>query len=181
MITTVFESVNMRSTYYAERIFDAVSDTDIENGTFGYLSELADGESHIYNFIPGTKSDETIVVVDQPAWSEENSRITNQRKDKFIVEAGTPFRVRVLKKNDEFGISAEGITTDTRETLSSDEDVYFTIDTTGKLKASNTSSPDSQMEAKLMRKRPIYSLFSNSINNYGNSRFIYEAKITKLD
>ena len=39
---TVFESVNMKSTHYAERIFDAVATEDIENGTFGYLDGLDD-------------------------------------------------------------------------------------------------------------------------------------------
>ncbi|MDQ9813232.1 hypothetical protein RFZ01_02060, partial [Acinetobacter pittii] len=76
-----------------------------------------DGESNIYKFVVGTKEGEPVVVVDQPAWTEDTCRITNQRKDKFINEAGVPFRVRVVKKNDEFGITAEGITSATRERL----------------------------------------------------------------
>ena len=52
MAYTVFESTNMASTKYAERIFDAVSTEDIENGTFGYLDGLADGEDVTYNFVP---------------------------------------------------------------------------------------------------------------------------------
>ena len=63
-IYTVFESTNMGSTHYAERIFDAVATTDVENGTFGYLDGLADGESNIYKFVAGTKEGEPVVVVD---------------------------------------------------------------------------------------------------------------------
>ena len=88
-IYTVFESVNMGSTHYAERIFDAVADVDVENGTFGYLDGLADGETNVYNFKAGTKAGEKIVVADNPAWSEDSSRTVNQRKDKYVIPAGT--------------------------------------------------------------------------------------------
>ncbi|WP_455717767.1 hypothetical protein [Anaerosporobacter sp.] len=69
----VFESTNMKSTKGAERIFDCVSDVVIENGTFGYLNGLATGESVVYNFAKGTSAGKTIVVVDQPAWTEDES------------------------------------------------------------------------------------------------------------
>ena len=75
---TVFESTNMGSTKYAERIFDAVAEKDIENGTFGYLDGLADGESVIYKFVEGFKAGEPVVVVDNPAWKEDESKITKQ-------------------------------------------------------------------------------------------------------
>ena len=40
---TVFESSNMQSVgHHSKRIFSAVADVDIENGTFGYIDELAD-------------------------------------------------------------------------------------------------------------------------------------------
>ena len=48
MLYGIFESVNMGSTRYAERIFDCVSTKDVENGMFGYLGELADGYDHIF-------------------------------------------------------------------------------------------------------------------------------------
>ena len=43
MAYCVFESTNMGTTKYAERIFDAVFTEDVENGTFGYLDGLEDG------------------------------------------------------------------------------------------------------------------------------------------
>ena len=43
---TVFESTNMKSSRFAERIFDAVAEEDIENGTFGYLGEQI-GRAHV--------------------------------------------------------------------------------------------------------------------------------------
>jgi hypothetical protein len=46
---TVFDSVNMASTKYAERIFDCVCDENVENGTFGYMAELVD--RNIYQFV----------------------------------------------------------------------------------------------------------------------------------
>lgn len=178
-IYTVFESVNMASTHYAERIFDAVSDVDMENGTFGYLDGLANGESHIYKFVAGTRADESVVVVDNPAWTEDTSRFTNQRKDKYIIEAGTPFRVRVIKKGDEFGISAEGVTSTTRNLLNGN-DVYLTINTSGKLVAATATTADAIMEAKVMRKRVTGGTLATAAHNYGYSRTMYEAKVTAL-
>lgn len=184
---TVFESVNMGSTKYAERIFDAVAATDIENGTFGYLNGLkvisgSNKEPNIYNFVAGTKSGlgaGDIVVVDNPAWSEDSSKITNQRRDKYIIPAGTVFRVRVVKKNDEFGISAEGITVASRTNL--DVGAYLTIDSsTGKLVAATTADSTPIMEAVVMRKRNSGNTLVTPLRNYGLSTVIYEAKISTL-
>ena len=186
---TVFESVNMGSTHYAERIFDAIAETDIENGTFGYLDGLADGEDVVYNFKAGTKSGLVagdIVVVDQPVWTEDDSRRVNQRKDKFVIEAGTRFRVRVVKKNDEFGITAEGFTSSSQSIVVDETDfvenvVYATIDaTTGKLVASKTATADAIMEAQIMRKRVAGGKLVTVSHDYGYARNIYEAKIISL-
>lgn len=177
-IYTVFESTNMGSTHYAERFFDAVATTDVENGTFGYLDGLVEGESNIYKFVAGTKKGEPVVVVDQPAWDEDTCRITNQRKDKFINEAGVPFRVRVVRKNDEFGITAEGITSASRDKLK--EKAFLTIDSTGKLVASDTTTSDAIMEAIVERKRITGGIIATVTHKYGYSRTIYEAKVKTL-
>lgn len=184
---TVFESTNMASTKYAERIFDAVAATDIENGTFGYLNGLkvisgTNKEPAIYNFVAGTtaglKSGD-IVVVDNPAWSYDTSKITNQRRDQYIIPAGTVFRVRVVKKNDEFGISAEGITAASRTNL--DVGAYLTIDSsTGKLVAAASAASTPIMEAVVMRKRNVGNTLVTTAHTYGYATTIYEAKITTL-
>lgn len=184
-VYTIFESINMGSTHFAERIFDCVSDEDIENGTFGYMDGLADGESHTYKFVKGTKSGEKVVVADNPAWTEDTSRITNQRRDKYIIPAGTRFRVRVVKVNDEFGISIEGITPATQSVVSSvtdfrDNDVFLTIDATGKLIASTSSTADAVMEARIERKRIMGGTLATAANNYGYSKSIFEARIKVL-
>ncbi|MCM1223046.1 MAG: hypothetical protein NC548_52200 [Lachnospiraceae bacterium] len=177
---TVFESVNMASTKYAERIFDCIAEEDIENGTFGYLNGLADGETNVYNFKKGTKSGETVIVADQPAWSENTSLTSNQRRDKFIIEAGTRFRVRVVKKNDEFGITAEGVTTATQNKFN--VGAYVTIDaSTGKLVASETAPAASAvMGAIVERKRTMGGTLATTAHNYGYSRVIYECRVTTL-
>ena len=77
-VHTVFESVNMASTKYAERIFDCVCDEDVDNGTFGYMGELVD--RNIYKFVKGTKAGEKVLVVDVPAWDEDESSVLNQRR-----------------------------------------------------------------------------------------------------
>lgn len=135
---TVFESTNMKSSRFAERIFDAVAEEDIENGTFGYLGEQEDEGSHVYKFKKGFKAGETVVVADQPAWKEDYRRTADMRRDKFVIPAGTHFRVRVVAKNDEFGITIEGVTVATRDKMKLG--AFLTIDeTTGKLVAAETA------------------------------------------
>ena len=177
-VYNVFESTNMASTHYAERIFDAVCDVDVENGTFGYLDELAKDFSHIYNFKAGTKEGAFVVVVDQPVWDEDTCRRTNQRKDKFVVEAGTPFRVRVVKERDEFAISAEGFTPDTRE--NADVNKYVSIDATGKLAVADAPVDGAAMNGKIMRTRVMGGIVTTAVRDYGYSRKMYEVKVESL-
>lgn len=177
-IYTVFESVNMGSTHYAERIFDAVADVDIENGTFGYLDGLADGETNVYNFKAGTKAGAKVVVADNPAWTEDASRTVHQRKDKYIIEAGTKFRVRVVKVNDEFGITIEGVTAASKVNM--DVGAYLTIDATGKLVAADATKEGAVMEAVVERKRVVGGTLATAAHNYGYSKVMYEARINAL-
>lgn len=177
-IYTVFESVNMGSTHYAERIFDAVADVDVENGTFGYMDGLVENEANVYNFKAGTKAGEKVVVADNPAWSEDTTRTVNQRKDKYIIPAGTKFRVRVVKVNDEFGITAEGITAATREKL--EVGAYLTIDATGKLVAADATTDGAVMEAVVERKRMVGGSLVTAAHTYGYSKAMYEARIKVL-
>lgn len=183
---TVFESANMAGTHFAERIFDCVSDNDVENGTFGYLGDQVEEGSHIYKFMPGFKDGEKVVVADQPAWTEDTCRTSNQRRDKFIIAAGTPFRVRVVKRNDEFGITIEGVTDATREKMK--VGAYLTIDkTTGKLVASDKPASQGEpaidnpaMEAVVSRKRMVGATLVTSLREYGYENAMYEARVTIL-
>lgn len=175
----VFESTNMKSTKGAERIFDAVSTVDIENGTFGYLNGLASGESVVYNFAKGTSAGKTVVVVDQPAWTEDESMRSKQRKDQYIIPAGTKFRVRVVALNDEFAINSATVTSATVAALL--VGAYLTIDaTTGELVAKSTVTTTPIMEATVMRKHVQGATLVTSANTYGYSTELFEAKITTL-
>ena len=188
MAFNVFESTNMATTKYAERIFDAVATEDIENGTFGYLDGLATGEAVTYNFKPGTKAGlkiGDIVVVDNPVWDADTCRRTNQRKDKFIIKAGTRFRARVVRKNDEFANSIDGFTSATQSVVTGATDftatpVYASIDsTTGKLVAA-TTKPTGVIVGQIMRKRITGGTLVTTANTYGYKREMYETKIIEV-
>ena len=180
---TVFDSVNMASTKYAERIFDCVCDEDIDNGTFGYMGELVD--RNIYKFVKGTKAGEKVLVVDVPAWDENESSVLNQRRNRFYIPAGTPFRARIVKVNDEFGITIEGISTDTQTVVSEQtdfmaNDVFLTVGNDGKLVAATTSTNDAIMEARVERKRLMGAKLITPLRQYGSDNFMYEARIKVL-
>lgn len=181
---SVFESTNMASTKYAERIFDAVATVDIENGTFGYLDGLATDETVIYNFVAGTKAGEQVVVADNPAWTEDECRKTNQRKDKYIIPAGTPFRVRVVKVNDEFAINKEGFVADTTDAnlVASTKTApkMVTIDATGKLAVAASAADGAVMVGELMRVRQVGGVIKTTAHDYGYTRKMYEVKVKSL-
>ena len=174
-VYTCFESQNMLSTHYAKRIFDAVCENDVENGTFGYLDGVETEGGVIYNFVAGAKEGAEVVVVDQPVWTEDTSRMTNQRKDKFINEAGIPFRCRVVAKNDEMGLSAAGFS-GTPEVGKA-----VTIDVNGKLKVEDSDpAAGAVMVGKIMRKRQIGSTLVTDLRAYGYERMMYTVKVESL-
>lgn len=182
-VHTVFESVNMASTKYAERIFDCVCDEDIDNGTFGYMAELVD--RNMYKFVKGIKDGEKVLVVDQPAWDEDTSSVLNQRRNNFYIPAGTPFRARVVKVNDEFGITIEGVSAATQTVVSEQtdfmaNDVFLTVGDDGKLVASATSTDGAIMEARVERKRMHGAQLITPLRKYGSNYFMYEARIKVL-
>lgn len=180
---TVFDSVNMASTKYAERIFDCVCDEDVDNGTFGYMGELVD--RNIYKFVKGTKDGEKVLVADQPAWDEDESSVLNQRRNRFYIPAGTPFRARVVKVNDEFGITIEGVSAATQKVITDvtdfmANDVFLTVGNDGKLVASTATSEGAIMEARVERKRLMGAKLVTPLRTYGSDNFMYEARIKTL-
>ena len=179
-VHTVFESVNMASTKYAERIFDCVCDEDVDNGTFGYMGELVD--RNIYKFVKGAKAGEKVLVVDVPVWDEDESSVLNQRRNRFYIPAGTPFRARVVKVNDEFGITIEGVSAATQSVVTEqtdfmNNDVFLTVGTDGKLVASAASTADAVMEARVERKRMHGAKLITPLRKYGSDYCMYEARI----
>lgn len=186
---SILETTNMAATKYAARIYDVVCEEDIENGTLGYLDGLdgSDGDV-IYKFVKGFKAGEDVVIANNSAWSEDTyntGHTKDMRRDNFIIKAGERFRAFVVKKHDEFALTLPGFTADTQSIVSKTEDftetdVFLTIDaTTGKLKASTTSTSGAEFEARIMRKRMLGGTLSTPIRNYGYSYMIYEVRVTK--
>ena len=176
-MSAIVESINMASTGGAARIFDCVATEVIENGMVGGLGDLAEGETHIYKFVKGTPEKNNYVIVDQPAWNPDESHMTNQRRDQFVIPAGTPFRVRQLMINDEFGITKDGFTTDTKSNAAVGK--FVTIDTaTGKLKVED-SEPASGSYLKIMRKRMMGSTLVTAAHTYGTSAELFELRVIR--
>lgn len=176
-MSTVLESTNMASTGGAARIFDCVAEEVIENGMVGGLGDLAEGESHIYKFVKGTPEKNNYVIVDQPAWNPDESRMTNQRRDQFVIPAGTPFRVRQLMINDEFGITKDGFTTATQSNAAPGK--FATVDAaTGKFKVED-SEPASGSYLKIMRKRMMGSTLVTAAHTYGTSAELFELRVIR--
>ena len=174
MIHAVCETTNLRAVHYAERIWDAIATEDVDNGTLGYLDELADGYTHIYNFVKGTKEGSPVVLVHMPEWTEDTSNRLNQRKDKFFNEAGIPFRAFTLKEGDEFALSKEGFVGEP------EVGKFVSIDASGKLAVADAASEGAVMVGKIMRKRQIGSTLVTKEREYGYARMMYTVKVESL-
>lgn len=176
----VFESTNMKSTYYAERILDVVCSTDVENGTFGYV-ENTDTED-IKTFVKGYKNGCQILVADNPAWDLDMVNATTHsavRKDKYINKSDIPFRVRVVGKGDTFATAIEGVTTDSQTLMK--KGAYLTIDTaTGKLVAKATSTSDAAFEAIVEKENMRGGLIETTAHKYGYARKMYQCTVKTL-
>jgi hypothetical protein len=172
-VHAVCETTNLRAVHYAERIWDAVSDIDIDNGTLGYLEDKEDG-GVICNFKAGTKKGAQVVLVHMPEWTEDTSRMTNQRKDKFTNVAGRPFRAFTLTKGDEFALSAEGFVG------TPEIGKYVSIDDSGKLVVADAPVEGAVMVGKIMRKRQIGSTLVTKVREYGYKRMMYTVKVETL-
>ena len=173
-VYSVCETTNLRAVHYAERIWDAVADFDVENGMLGHLEELAEGETHTYNFVKGATAGKQVVLAHNPEWTEDTSNRLNQRKDKFYIPAETKFRAFTLAVGDEFALSKEG--------FAGEPEVgkYVSINNDGKLAVADAPVDGAVMVGKIMRKRQIGSTLVTSLRTYGYSRMMYEVKVEAL-
>lgn len=181
MAYTVFESSNMGSTHYDGKIFDAVCATDVENGTFGYISGIdSTNGDPVYTFVKGYAVGKSVFVVDQPAWDEDTHHRTNQRRDKFVNKAGSVFRIREVNKNDKFGITIDGVTSASQSAM--DTGAYVTIDTTtGKLVASATATENATFEGVVEGKRTSGATLVTAAHTYGHAAVIYKVRVVTYD
>lgn len=173
MVHAVCETTSLRAVHYAERIWDGVAENDIDNGTIGYLENPDDG-GVIYDFKAGTKEGARPVLVHMPEWDYDTSRMTNQRKDKFVNEAGVPFRCFTLHEGDEFALSPEGFAG------TPEVGKYVTVDDNGKLKIEDSAPEGAVMVGKIMRKRQIGSTLVTAERTYGYERMMYTIKVESL-
>ena len=172
-IRSVCETTNLRAVHYAERIWDAVANFEVENGMLGHLEGLADGETHTYNFVKGVKAGEPVVLAHNPEWTEDTSCMTNQRKDKFFIPEGVKFRAFTLAVGDEFAISKEG--------FAGEPEVgkYVSVNADGRLVVGEKAE-DAVMIGKIMRKRQVGSTLVTGLRTYGYQRMMYEVKVEAL-
>jgi hypothetical protein len=173
-VHTVCETTNLRCVHYGERIWDAVANFDVDNGTFGYLDSLASENGVIYNFKTGTSEGKSVVMAHNPEWTEDTCRKTNQRKDKFYTPSGVAFRAYTLKVGDEIALSAEGFVGEP------EVGKYVTINSDGKLVVGDTATEGAAMVGKIMRTRMTGGIIATAVRNYGHARKMYEVKVETL-
>ena len=173
-IRSVCETTNLRAVHYAERIWDAVADFEVENGMLGHLEDLAEGETHTYNFVKGAEAGKQVVLAHNPEWTEDTSNRLNQRKDKFFIPEGTKFRAFTLAVGDEFALSKEGFVGEP------EAGKYVSINADGRLVVADEAPADAVMVGKIMRKRQVGSTLVTSLRTYGYQCMMYEVKVEAL-
>lgn len=173
MAHTVCETSNLRCVHYAERIWDAVADFDVDNGTLGYLENPVDG-GVIHTFKTGTSEGKAVVLAHNPEWTEDTSNRLNQRKDKFFIPAGIPFRAYTLKEGDEFALSESGFVG------TPEIGKFVSIDGDGKLVVADAPADGAIMVGQIMRKRQVGSTLVTGLRTYGYERMMYMVKVESL-
>ena len=173
-VHAVCETTNLRAVHYAERIWDAVSDVNIDNGTIGYLEEQNEVGGVIYKFKAGTMEGKTPVIAHNPEWTEDTSRMINQRKDKFFIPANVPFRAFTLAEGDEFALSVEGFAG------KPEIGKYVSVNDDGKLVIADAPVEGAVMVGKIMRKRQVGSTLVTKVRDYGYARMMYTVKVETL-
>lgn len=173
-IYSVCETTNLRAVHYAERIWDAVADFDVENGMLGHLGDLAEGETHTYDFVKGAEAGKQVVLAHNPEWTEDTSNRLNQRKDKFFIPAGVKFRAFTLAVGDEFALSKEGFAG------KPEVGKYVSINEEGKLAVADEPVEGAVMVGKIMRERQIGSTLVTDLRTYGYARMMYTVKVESL-
>lgn len=168
------ETTNLRAVHYAERIWDGISDVNVDNGTIGYLDGQFEDGGVVYNFKAGSMEGKAPVLVHMPEWTEDTSRMTNQRKDKFTNVKGRPFRCFTLAEGDEFALSEDGFVS------APEVGKYVTIDATGKLAVADAPAEGAVMVGKIMKKRQIGSTLVTGVRTYGYARMMYTVKVESL-
>lgn len=169
----VAETTNLRAVHYAERILDAVAEFDVDNGTFGYLDNPTDG-GVIHNFKTGTSEGKVVTMAHNPEWTEDTSCRLNQRKDKFYIPMGVPFRVYTLHVGDEVSLSEAGFN------ATPEVGKYVTVNANGKLDVVDSAPDGAVMVGKIMRKRQIGSTLVTDLRTYGYERMMYTVKVESL-
>ena len=178
MAYAVFESTNMKSTNGSLPIYDVVANTDIENGTVGYIELTEKKDGVIYTFHKGVKAGAVTVIADQPAWTEDTSYLVNQRKDKFIIEKGVPFRGRAIGVGCKFAISGDAVTPETVDKMK--QDAYVTVNSDGKFVASETKTDSAVVECYVESSRVTGGQIVTKANTYGYSRVMYKLVVTTV-
>lgn len=174
MAHVVCETTSLRAGHYAERIWDGISNEDIDNGTIGYLDGQHEEGGVIYDFVKGTKANARPVLVHMPEWNPDTSNRLNQRKDKFFNEAGVPFRCFTLHQGDEFALSEHGFYG------TPEVGKFVSVNADGKLTVADSAPEGAVMVGKIMRKRQIGSTLVTDLRTYGYERMMYVVKVESL-
>ena len=173
-VHAVCETTNLRAVHYAERIWDGISDIDIDNGTIGYLDGQAEEGGVIYNFVAGSKEGMQPVLVHMPEWNADTSNRLNQRKDKFFNEANVPFRAFTLKAGDEFALSEHGFAG------TPVVGKFVSVNAEGKLAVADAPVEGAVMVGEIMRERRIGSTLVTELRTYGYERMMYTVRVVSL-
>ena len=101
----VIETTNMVATHAGAHIVDVLCTKETQNGFVGYAN--ANGE--LTTFTTATIGKQVPVIISNPAWNYDESRVVNQRADRYVIEANTMARGYQMMPLDTFALSAEAI------------------------------------------------------------------------
>lgn len=142
----VVETTRLAAVRGGAHIYSAIAEEDIQNGSVGYLGDLAENvegyETYEFKtFDSDSLGKHPVVLVANPEWDYCECRKTNQALYNYINKAGKVFRVFDLIRGDNYGITAPGLDVSGLSGSEIEEGYYvITAEDTTKLKVVKTEA-----------------------------------------
>lgn len=183
---TIVETSKLAAVRGGGHLYSLISDTDIENGSVGYVGDLSESvegmETHEFGtFDADTLGKKRAVLVANPEWNYDEGSRKNQALNQYINKAGVPFRAYDLEDGGEFMLSAPGFDATGVEAIEKGQYVILAADSTKfKIVATEGETADAAFVGKIEKSvKRGYGWAAKNGSVYGQPYTMYLVHILK--
>lgn len=183
---TIVETSKLAAVRGGGHLYSLIADTDIENGSIGYVGDLAESvegmETHEFGtFDADTLGKKRAVLVANPEWDYDECSRAKQALNQYINKAGVPFRAYDLEHDGEFMLSATGFDATGVDAIEKGQYVILAADSTKlKIVATEAETVDCAFVGKIEKSvKRGYGWTAKNGSVYGKPYTMYLVHILK--